>query len=179
MEGKILGIGLQRTGTTTLYHALNILGVRAAPHSIPLFSNSKDGILTRFDAFMDNPIPLLYRELDQQLSGCKFILTTRAQEQWLKSVQWLFEKELQTLKPELRKIADQIHVRFYGTTLFDHQIFSDKWISYHEEVSLYFKYRQKDLLVLDLDKNLDWDPLCEFLDRKIPKKPFPHENRSA
>jgi len=178
MREKILGIGLQRTGTTSLYFALKELGIKTAPNSIPLFYNQKDRLLNKYDAFLDNPIPLLYQELDQKLPKCKFILTTRSQETWLESVQWLFEKELKTLNTELQKVANDIHQSFYGTMIFNKNIFIAKWETYHEDVFNYFLDRSEDLLVLDLENENEWDPLCEFLSKKVPKKPYPHENRS-
>ena len=178
MREKILCIGLQRTGTTSLYFALKELGIKAAPHSIPLFYNRKDRLLNKYDAFLDNPVPLLYQELDQNLPKCKFILTTRSQETWLESVQWLFEKELKTLNAELQKVANDIHQSFYGTTVFNKNIFIAKWEAYHKEVFNYFLDRKEDLLVLDLENEIGWDPLCEFLSKKVPKKPYPHKNIS-
>ncbi len=178
MTGKVLGIGLQRTGTTSLYFALKELGINTAPNAIPLFYNQKDKILRQYDAFMDNPIPLIYQQLDQCIPECKFILTTRPQDTWLKSVQWLFEKELKTLNPKLRKVANDIHQSFYGSEQFDRDIFSSKWQVYHQEVLHYFMNRKEDLLVLDLESEFEWDLLCRFLDKKIPKKPFPHKNRA-
>lgn len=178
MTGKILGIGLQRTGTTSLYFALKELGVKAAPNAIPLFYNQNHKIIRNYDAFMDNPVPLLYQQIDQRIPECKFILTTRSQDSWLKSVQWLFEKDLKTLNPELQKVANDIHQSFYGTQLFDKTIFISKWQAYHREVLQYFENRKKDLLVLDFESKIEWEPLCRFLHKRIPKKPFPHKNRA-
>jgi sulfotransferase family protein len=178
MTGKIFGIGLQRTGTTSLYFALKELGINTAPNAIPLFYNQKDEILEQYDAFMDNPVPLIYQQIDKCIPKCKFILTTRSQELWLKSVQWLFEKELKTLNPKLQKVANDIHHSFYGSEQFNRDIFSSKWQVYHQEVLQYFMNRKEDLLVLDLESEFEWDPLCRFLDKKIPKKPFPHKNRA-
>ncbi len=176
MTAKIFGIGLQRTGTTSLYFALKELGIKTAPNAIPLFYNQQDKIIWQYDAFMDNPIPLLYQELDQLIPECKFILTTRSKDAWLKSVQWLFEQELKTLNTELQKVANDIHQSFYGTQQFDWNIFSTKWQDYHQGVLHYFEDRKDDLMVLDIESEIKWDPLCQFLNKKVPKKPFPHKN---
>jgi len=34
----------------------------------------------------DNPWPLIYKELDKRIPGCKFILTLRDEESWYSSV---------------------------------------------------------------------------------------------
>ncbi len=176
-KGKILGIGLQRTGTTSLYHALLQLGVNAAPHSIPLYYNIEDKILSEYDAFMDNPIPLIYQKIDSQLSNCKFILTTRDLSDWLKSVQWLFEQELPCLSKELQKVGNEIHQEFYGTTCFSKSIFEKRWQEYHQEVSSYFQSRKDDLLIIDFKQPGVWERLCNFLKLPVPNAGFPHLNK--
>ena len=42
-------------------------------------------MVEQFDAFEDNPWPLLYRELDERFPGSKFILTRRPTENWINS----------------------------------------------------------------------------------------------
>ncbi len=175
---KIIGIGLQRTGTTSLYRSLIELGIKAAPDSIPLFNKLDRIFLSEYDAFMDNPIPLIYRELNEVLTDPKFILTIRDKNSWLESVQWLFEYELNKLNRRLRKVADEIHFAFYGITTFDRKIFSIKWDAYHEDTFNYFENRSDDLLVIDIDKEYDWEQLCTFLNVPIPKKQFPFLNKS-
>ena len=175
---KIFGIGLQRTGTTSLFQALNLLGIRSAPNGIPLFYNIHDPILNKYDAFMDNPIPLLYQQLDQLIPGSKFILTMREEASWLRSAEWLFTKRLPQMDKKLHAIADEIHQNFYGTTRFDVDVFRRKRKEYYAEVQDYFATRPGDVLQIDITKNADWKPLCEFLQLPIPEKKFPWLNAS-
>lgn len=175
-KSKVFGIGLQRTGTTSLFSALNILGLKAAPHGIPLFFDINDPVLHKYDAFMDNPIPLLFKQLDQMIPGSKFILTTRDEESWLKSVEWLFTTEMPRMDKGLRSIGDQIHRAFYGTTSFDRQVMKQRRLDYLSEVDRYFQSRPKDLLKLDITQNQGWTPLCEFLDLPVPDHDFPWLN---
>ncbi len=175
---KIFGIGLQRTGTTSLYHALNQLGFKSAPHSIPLFYNINDPIITEYDAFMDNPIPHLFPNLDVTFPGSKFILTTRNINRWLNSVEWLFEKELPRLPKPLRKVANEIHEAFYGCSTFHRDVFYEKWTSYHEQVFYHFEKKPEDLLVINFHEDHKWSKLCRFLDVPMPtSKDFPHFNK--
>lgn len=81
---KIFGIGLSKTGTTSLAHALEILGYRTKDY--PGLSRYRAGdlssvdlaVVDAYDALTDTPIPSFYRELDQRYPGAKFILTVRA-----------------------------------------------------------------------------------------------------
>ena len=40
----------------------------------------------KYDAFQDNPWPILFRELDESFPGSKFIMTRRNSDSWIKSV---------------------------------------------------------------------------------------------
>src|SRR5215212_6804140 len=92
MPHKVFGIGLSRTGTTSLTKALRILGYRAVhcPLSIVRFNGKglqlSAEVVDRYDAFTDSPVARMYRELDYACPGSKFILTTRPIEKWMASV---------------------------------------------------------------------------------------------
>ncbi len=77
-----------------------------------------------------------------------------------------------------QRIANEIHSRFYGTAKFDEQVFTKKWKNYHQDVFEHFHDRPHDLLVIDISKQVDLGPLCQFLDVPVPKKSYPHLNQS-
>ena len=174
---KYFGIGLQRTGTTSLHQAALMLGVRSAPMSTDLQHDLKSPIIDRYELFSDNPIPFYYQRLDQLYSGSKFILTTRLVDDWLKSVEWLLTHDTPNLAPELQKIADEVHLQLYGRTTFDESTFRAFWHSYHVEVERHFADRPDDLLRLDFSAGDGWEKLCRFLGKPIPDRPFPHSNQ--
>ena len=49
-------------------------------------------IVPKFDAFQDNPWPIIYRFLDKEYPGSKFILTIRPSDKWIGSVTDHFSK---------------------------------------------------------------------------------------
>ena len=175
---KIFGIGLQRTGTTSLHQAAIQLGLRSAPMSTALLHNLRDPLINQYDLFSDNPIPLLYPELDRLYPDSQFILTTRPVEAWLNSVEWLFTVDKPTLPLALQQLGDEIHHRLYGQTTFDREHFRAVWVRYHSKVDAYFADRPDDLLRLDVTNGDGWAQLCPFLGLPIPRTPFPHRNRS-
>jgi hypothetical protein len=71
-NGKIFGIGLSKTGTSSLAQALQILGFRTKDY--PGISRYTAGDLSSVDmdvvlaheALTDTPIPSFYRELDRR-----------------------------------------------------------------------------------------------------------------
>lgn len=91
---KVVGVGLNKTGTTTLAQCGRIFGYRTSGYDRELLREVKKGDLTRvwevfdeFDFFEDWPWPLLYREIDERHPGTKFVLTTRSSpETWLSSL---------------------------------------------------------------------------------------------
>src|SRR6056297_1638044 len=93
-KAKVFGIGLNKTGTTTLGVCLNKLGYNVKDCDLKLlkYSDQKkmDPIydtVKKYDGFQDWPWPLLYKELDQRFPGSKFILTTRKNsEAWFRSL---------------------------------------------------------------------------------------------
>jgi hypothetical protein len=183
----IFGIGLSRTGTTSLHHAFELLGLRSAPSSVALL----DGLdqlegpdLRDYEAFTDNPVPFLYRELDELHPGSKFVLTTRALEPWLESMRWLFGEGVGRLDRPTRRLAKRVHRDLYGLRRFDAAVLTQVYESHHRGVAEWFADRPHDLLRIDLTapsstdpgRPLPWHPLCDFLGLPVPDSPFPRSN---
>ncbi|MCP4312211.1 MAG: hypothetical protein GY790_13175 [Bacteroidetes bacterium] len=83
IEGKVIGVGFQKTGTSSLREALKILGFRVKDTSttppIPILKGDYEKVLRMigdYDALEDTPWYMIYRELDERIPGSKFILTT-------------------------------------------------------------------------------------------------------
>ncbi|NIQ13131.1 MAG: hypothetical protein GTO02_01590, partial [Candidatus Dadabacteria bacterium] len=79
---KIFGIGLSRTGTTSLNKALEILGYKSIhwPSNNQILTDICDGrfkwdILQTYDALTDIHGAAFYREFDKEYLNSKFILT--------------------------------------------------------------------------------------------------------
>ena len=112
---KVFGLGLARTGTTSLHQAMGILGLRSAPDSIPLLESIDLDFLAAHDAFFDNPIPFRYEALDTVCPNSRWIITQRPVEEWLTSMRWLFGPGLDRLDPAMRDIGDRVHREVYGS----------------------------------------------------------------
>ena len=100
-DQKIFVIGFYKTGTTTLYEALRLLGYRTINGDKPgSYPGADDGeTLLRqieagnyrlptfdlFDAFTDNPYFHLWREMYRQFPDAKYILTVRDETSWIES----------------------------------------------------------------------------------------------
>ena len=173
---KVFGIGLNKTGTSTLGHALRILGFKqhvgprtdllqqwAAGNIEPIIDAAK-----HFNNFEDWPWPLVYKELYQQFPNAKFILTIRSSpDVWFRSLCKHSERTGPTKQREW----------VYGHALPDqHQ---EEHIAFYEkhnaEVIRFFEDQAPDkLLVINWTDGDNWAKLCGFLHTELPSVPFPH-----
>ena len=172
---KIFGIGLFKTGTSSLGDALSELGYKTSSDFIKLGIsedvfwdvNSSDGFkpyfsiikkyLKNYDAFSDSPWLYLYRELDEWYPNSKFILTIR--------------------DPEKLAISDIKMWKRMGRKPKSKDEYIERYNKHVKNVKEYFKNRPNDLLILDVSSPNVWKELCNFLDIKnIPNKLFPKSN---
>ena len=176
---KVLGIGLGRTGTRSLYEALLVLGYKAK--HCPEVSLDADGRLhvsprdiEQYDAMTDNPVVLIWKQLDEQYLGSKFILTVRDMASWLASVE-------NNSRAMARWWADKPHIpvlhrSLFGTETFDRTKYAEAYRRHESDVREYFRGRDSDLLILDICSGDGWEKLCPFLGKPIPTVPFPKAN---
>ncbi|GDX52970.1 sulfotransferase family protein [Bacteroidota bacterium] len=175
---KIICVGYQKTGTTTIRQALTILGYKIAGNNhnllLPILHKRFDIILDfidKVDAVADNPWPKIYKELDIEIPGCKFILTLRDEESWYKSV-----------SSHIGELRNPMHEWLYGkgkgVPKYNKESVIETYRNHLAEVHEYFKNRPEDLLIMDLKKGDGWEKLCAFLNKEIPEIPFPHANKA-
>jgi hypothetical protein len=173
---KVFCIGFMKTGTTTLNRALSVLGYRVSHNSWRWLSlickEDWSGIKSKmdtWDAVEDNPIPLIYKELDQMYPGSKFILTERDPESWYRSVSYHVGDLTSPMHEWLFGRGKGLPKNDKNHTLLVYN-------KHKKHVLDYFKNRPQDLLILDITKIEGWQQLCDFLDEDIPKTDFPHAN---
>jgi hypothetical protein len=178
-KGIIIGVGFQKTGTSTLREALKILGYKVKDTSsralIPILKGNYTKILRmlkNYDAVEDTPWYMIYKELDKLIPHSKFILTIRDEESWYSSV----KRHIGDLRSAHH---EWIYGRGKGLPKEDKQNTIDVFNKHNQEVIEYFKNRPNDLLIIDFTKGEKWEKLCAFLGKDIPADPFPHYNKSA
>jgi len=186
---RIFGIGMQKSATTSLHEAFKILGFDSlhwGQGEAPLIWQEMNALrrsptLEKWYALSDMPIPLLYRQLDEDYPGSKFILTVRDEVDWLASVKklWSYDHNPTRKLWDVYPISNQLHTALYGTKDFDALIFLERYRRHNAEVREYFKDRPQDLLVMNMDRGGEWRALCAFLGKPVPKVAYPRANRSA
>ena len=91
---RIVGVGLNKTGTKTLAHYLKGLGMRHRSFEYDAFQLYRQGRTTElldsmegFDSFEDWPWPLIWRQIEERYPDTRFILTVRKDaDTWYRSL---------------------------------------------------------------------------------------------
>lgn len=173
---KVFGIGFHKTATSSLGDALGQLGYRVrqgfgfeSEDIAASIAERAAEVAERYDAFEDNPWPLLYAAMDEKFPGSKFIATWREPEAWFKSVDRHFGKDS-------TRMREWIYGPGNGAPRGKHDVYVGRYIRHYEEVEEYFRGRPNDYLRLELGSNFNWSTICSFLNVTEPNVPFPKSN---
>lgn len=187
---RVFGIGMHKTGTTSLHEAFKMLGLSSlhwGTGEAPLIWYEMNALgrsptLEQFYALSDNPIPILYEQLDKAYPGSKFVLTIRDEIDWLASVRKLFDYRHNPTRRlwDIYPISNILHQALYGTKDFDALVFLERYRRHNRSVREYFKNRPGDLLFLNMDQERGkMAALCRFLGLPVlPDGTYPRANRS-
>ena len=178
-KAKVFGIGLNKTGTTTLGVCLERLGYDHISNRRDLLAAWRRGdaqavydVIDRHDSFEDWPWPLMYEALADQYPDARFILTRRkSPEVWLKSL----SKHALSSRPitHSRKLAYGYHYPHYAEA--EHlAIYRD----HLDAVPRFFEARGEAdrLLTLCWEDGDGWPELGRFLGVPVPDEPLPKTN---
>jgi len=173
MKQKVFVIGFQKTGTTSLEHALQYLGYRVygGDKNLMKFTNTEDlkdyikKTLDSWDAAQDMPWPLFYKELYYIYPDAKYILTLRDTNKWIRSMVTYFAS-----------IRIPLHKSIYGVPSAEgyENRYKDVYEQNNAEILNFFN-NKPNFLIMEMGKNFNYETLCNFLEIEvIPKEPFPH-----
>jgi hypothetical protein len=175
---KIFGIGLSRTGTTSLHLAFLRMGIPALHYPFELSQHWMRGSFNRnfhldYDAYTDIPTSKYFRELHACHPNAKFILTTRDEDLWINSVKKYWQSKSSSTASTLQR--DILRLAVYGCMNFDEKRFREVYRSHNSLVDEHFAKYPNSLLRLDITSGQGWGELAVFLNLPIVKDaPFPH-----
>ena len=179
---KVFGLGLSRTGTTSLNRALRSLGYDCHGYDPALLKAWKAGdvaslflVTDRYNGFEDWPYPLAFREImDRYGASARYILTTRSSpETWLASYMAHADRK----GPDTavyRRMAygfdhprghEGEHLAFYSNhNAAVHQAIEDRGL-------------QSCFAEVCWEHGDGWGELCALTGQPVPNRSFPHVNR--
>ncbi|RXP45403.1 hypothetical protein EC396_15570 [Lutibacter sp. HS1-25] len=176
---KIIGIGFHKTGTSTLRAVFEILNFSVLGPRTDLANDIFDAnwdkvfkLADKFDVLEDNPWAVIYKELDAQYPGSKFIMTTRDENKWIKSV-------VNHFGGDTTRMREYIYGEGNGDPENLALLYLERYRRHIIEVKDYFKDRPEDLLIISWEQGHGWKEICDFLKINQPKKEFPHVNKGA
>lgn len=186
---KVFGIGLPRTGTTTLMHACRDLGFRGSTYNATAFYRNVEAqreelamqqifkFIHRNTIFQDLPFPMMFKSLTVKYPDARFILTLRKDPStWYQSL---------VNNAEAKK--NVLHIRYLRKMVYGHEMpdeknwkeFIDKYMDHEYWVRKWFELNPElKFIELCWENGDGWEKLCKFLDKPIPDHPFPHKNQS-
>lgn len=184
-HSKVFGIGLPKTGTTTLGYCFNQFGFRHRSYSMDLAvqvkRNELENVLAeaeKYETFEDWPWFSIYRELDQRFPNSKFILTLRKDtETYVASLRKHHARQ-GIKKEDFVKPSWWDDVFGFAPDQWDYLKSAQRYERHNREVLEYFRDRTNDLLVVCWENSDGWDKLSKFLNKPCPDEPFPHLNIS-
>jgi hypothetical protein len=187
-DGKIFGIGFYKTGTTTLYDALRILGYHTvngdklgsypgADDGATLLGRIREGdyrlpTFEMFEAFTDNPYFGIWRQIYDQFPDARYILTVRDERRWIDSCEKFFRNR--RVRPMREWMFGQ-HAN-PASSPEARQAWLDAYRAHNAAVRAFFATRGEQYFEFDPTMEGRWDRLCAFLGAPLPDLPWPHAN---
>lgn len=191
---EIIGAGYSRTGTLSLKHALEILGIGRCYHFTELLKRRHatrwlavldgatpdwDDLFADYSASVDWPAVTFYRELADYYPDAKVILTVRDPDQWhasMKDALLPLRRVLPSWIPWASRIGRLTDLTIWKGTFkgrVEDKDFAIACFQRHSQ-EVCAEIDEKRLLVYDVREG--WEPLCKFLGRPIPDVPYPRTN---
>jgi hypothetical protein len=179
---KVVGIGLPKTGTTSLGYCFRRFGFKHRTFDMDLAYQVKRNNLApaieearKFETFEDWPWFEIYRELDRTFPNSKFILTRRKDtETYVTSLKGHHERQ-GIRKEDFVKPYYWDVVHGVEPAAWDYEKSAQRYERHNREVLEYFGDRvNKDLLVVCWEHGDGWAELGRFLNKAVPNEPFPH-----
>ena len=177
---KVFGIGLHKTGTTTLAECLRILGHNVCPEELAYLTRQEvvSGIYgtvlrmaKRYDAFEDSPwnYKNFYQTLDAVFPEAKFVLTVRSNDyRWFKSLlRW-------TALYDSGGTLNLTATVGTSVTTDNREAILAAYRAHNDGIVEYFAGQADKLVVLDWEAGDGWEQLCGFLGVPAPKLTLPH-----
>lgn len=154
VKHKILGVGPPRTGTSSLYSALKVLGYNCLHYATYIYQ------INMYDACTE--VRFDYKDLCELYDRPRFIFTTRKFDSWIKSCNAHYPK----VRPEWNPFWSK----------------PEKWADYYQKRHIMLANMINDgcdTLLFNVTEGDGWTKLCDFLKVDVPDCEYPHENRSS
>ena len=205
---KVIGAGYGRTGTKSLQLALQRLGYSKCYHMEELFRNPEgvvhwkaasekrpvdwDSLFTGYQAIVDFPGSMYYKQLADHYPDAKVILSYRDPESWYESVRStifgfdpgpIFKIKLLLQTITSTRARNMLKVLMLNEKSIWKTYFEGKFLDRDYAIGRYNRHveevRQQipEHRLLVHQSQDGYQPLCDFLGRETPDEPYPRTNK--
>ena len=176
---KVIGIGLNKTGTKTLGYYLKQWGLQHKTYDLNAFALYRAGrikelleIVQQYDSFEDWPWALMFREIDSNFPDARFVLTVRrSPEVWYRSL-----CNMAVRRGPLHRFEQHI----YGYAM--PQGHRNEHLQYYQQhnqtVIEHFRGRPSKLIKICWETGDHPQKIADFLDLNVTETQPQHINRS-
>lgn len=147
-----------------------------------------DGLLGHVSAISDLPAIIFWRELMEHYPEAKVVLVEREEQKWFRSISVLLEGVLNPIVSILQYPDPTFTGRVFGKAgrpgvrwLFGS---TNLTVAKENAIPAYRKHYAEIRAAVPQERLLEyrlgsgWEPLCDFLGKKVPDVPFPHQNET-
>lgn len=148
MINKVVYLGFHKTGTSSIGALFRQLGLKVCGHWHTERLNREEGnkkaleIAKKYDAFQDNPWPILYKQFDKKFPDSKFIFYERDVNDWYLSALNYFGNNSTPLR-------EYVYGAENGCPADNEKIYKQVYLQHSSDVLNYFKNRPDDLLQIN------------------------------
>ena len=190
---KVFGIGLSRTGTSSLTLALNQAGIKAY-HALPQLlcwgSEAQPTMNARwaaaYDGLTDIQPAIVFASLHKEFPDAKFVYNHRQPKLWAKAMH-KFMNQHSMLWWRLQQVHDWIGFvppveRLFEATYGSWREYSimqweERYNAHDKAVATFFQNKSSQLLNISFTQGEGWEKLGPFLGvENPPKGPFPRSD---
>jgi len=170
---KVFGIGISRTGTSSLTLALEILGIPTVHWPTNMYD------ICKYRGATDITVACRFKELDQIFPDSLFVYTERESKSWLRSVTDHYKKKdpAEILPFGAKQFAHEADIKIFGKIWPKDCDFIQCYEKHQKDVFSHFGPRNNRLLKCNICLGDGWSKLCRFLEIPTPNTAFPRLNR--
>lgn len=196
---EVIGSGFGRTGTLSLKHALEQLGlgpcyhmqeVLRRPSHIDAWHDAAFGrpvdwqrLFAPFGSAVDFPSSVRYEELLEAFPDAVVVHTVRDPQRWYDSTYETIYQARTMLAPWfVRSVRPAARWLEMGDALIWDGLFDGRFEDRDRAIEIYEQWNDTVRRTVPADRLLvfevaqGWQPLCAFVGREVPETPFPHVN---
>lgn len=178
-QPKVFGLGMMKTGTTTLGAIFRYLGFDHRAYYPKLirqiYRDEYDAlwdVADRYESFEDNPWPLVFEELDERYPDARFVLTTRRDtDTWYRSM----AEHAKRMGPT----AERKIIYGYGMPQWNEQSHRDQYERHNAAVRERFADRPGKLLEVCWETGTTAQDVADFLGRSDVDFPATPKSNAA